>query len=131
MSALTYATAKLLRVLPRERVTRVMGMLADHSWSPPVGRAVVALYSRVYDVELGECEETQWDSFDSFFTRVLRRGARPVDSDLRSIVSPADGRIDSMGPIGDDSTFRVKGRPYRLEELVGDGEEAGRYRGGH
>jgi phosphatidylserine decarboxylase len=129
MSALTYATAQLLRALPRERVTRVMGRLADHAWSPPLGRAVVALYSRLYDVSLDECDEERWDSFDSFFTRELREGARPVDRDVRAIVSPADGRIDSMGPIDDDSTFLVKGRPYRLGELVGDAE-AKRYRGG-
>jgi phosphatidylserine decarboxylase len=130
MSALTYATAQLLRALPRERVTRVMGMLADHAWSPGLGRAVVALYSRIYDVALDECDETRWDSFDSFFTRELRDGARPVQRDVRSIVSPADGTIDSMGPIDDGSTFLVKGRPYRLDELVADAEEARRYRGG-
>ncbi len=130
MSALTYATAQLLRVLPRERVTRAMGMLADHAWSPPLGRAVVALYSRFYGVALGDCDETYWDSFDSFFTRELRDGTRPIDRDAHAIVSPADGRIDSMGPIDDGSTFLVKGRRYELEELVADREEARRYRGG-
>ena len=131
MSALTYATAQLLRVVPRERVTRVMGRLADHAWSPPLGRAVVALYSRVYDVALGECDETSWGSFDSFFTRELRDGARPVDKDPLAIVSPADGRIDSMGPIEAGATFLVKGRRYQASELVGDAEEAERYTGGH
>ena len=129
MSALTYATAQLLRALPRERVTRVMGRLADHAWSPPLGRAVVALYSRLYDVALDECDETRWDCFDSFFTRELRDGARPIDRDARAIVSPADGHIDSMGPIDDASRFLVKGRSYELGELVGDAE-AKRYRGG-
>jgi phosphatidylserine decarboxylase len=131
MSALTYATAQLLRALPRERFTRVMGRLADHAWSPPLGRAVVALYSRLYDVALDECDETYWDSFDSFFTRELRDGARPIARDSHVIVSPADGHIDSMGPIDERSTFVVKGRPYRLDELVADPEEAKRYRGGH
>ena len=50
MSAVTYATAQILRVLPRARIGRAIGRLADHRWSPPVGRAVVGLYSRVYDV---------------------------------------------------------------------------------
>jgi phosphatidylserine decarboxylase len=130
MSALTYATAQLLRVLPRARVTRAIGRWADHAWSPPVGKAVVALYSRLYDVELHECEARSWDNFDSFFTRELRHGARPIDDDPRAIVSPADGRIESMGRIEQGATFLVKGRPYRVDELVGDSAEAERYAGG-
>jgi phosphatidylserine decarboxylase len=91
----------------------------------------VALYARVYDVELDECEPTSgWDSFDAFFTRRLRPGARPVDADPARIVSPADGRVESMGRIDDDRTFLVKGRPYRVDELVGDVTEARRYVGG-
>jgi phosphatidylserine decarboxylase len=130
MSALTYATAQLLRVLPRERVTRAMGRLADRRWSAPVGRAVVALYSRVYKVEFADCCETSWTSFDSFFTRSLRDGTRPVDPDPRAIVSPADGRLASIGPIDESSTLVVKGQRYRLDELVGDPTEARRYAGG-
>jgi len=131
MSALTYAAAQLLRVLPRRRVSRAMGMLAEHEWSQPLGRAVVGLYSRAYDIDTGECEKTAgWRSFDEFFTRELKTGARPVDGDDSVIVSPADGRVESIGPISSSSTFMVKGRPYRVEELVGDATEARRYVGG-
>jgi phosphatidylserine decarboxylase len=131
MRAITYATAQILRALPRERVSRAAGWLADRAWSRPVGRAVVGVYSRAYDVSLDECEEQGgWTSFDHFFTRALRDGARPVDKDPRVTVSPADGRVESMGPVDDGSVFVVKGRPYRVEELVGDADEAARYRGG-
>jgi phosphatidylserine decarboxylase len=134
MSAVTYATAQILRVLPRARIGRALGRLADRRWSPPVGRAVVELYSRVYDVHLDECADSQnsggWASFDAFFTRRLRDGARAVDPDPRVVVSPADGRIESMGPIDEGGTFRVKGRPYAVAELVGDAQEARRFLGG-
>ncbi len=131
MSALTFAAAQLLRVLPRRRITRAMGRLADHRWSPPVERAVVGLYSRVYRVDTGECtRQSGFGNFDEFFTRSLRPGARPIDSAREAIVSPADGRLDSMGPITPDATFHVKGRPYRVGELLGDDDEARRYEGG-
>ena len=131
MSALTFATAQLLRVLPRAGVSRVMGKLADHSWSPPLGRAVVGLYTRAYDVRLDECQQQGgWESFDQFFTRPLRHDARPLSGDERTIVSPADGRLDAPGPVDDDATYLVKGRPYRAEELLGSAEEARRYKGG-
>ena len=131
MRAITYATAQILRVLPRAGVSRAAGWLADRSWSRPVGEAVVGVYSRAYDVRLDDCAESGgWTSFDHFFTRALRDGARPVDRDPHVIVSPADGRVESMGPVGRDSTYVVKGRPYRVEELVGDADEAARYVGG-
>jgi phosphatidylserine decarboxylase len=131
MSAVTYATAQILRVLPRARIGQAIGRLADRPWSAPVGRAVVGLYSRVYDVRLDECaEHGGWASFDAFFTRRLREGARPVDPDPRVVASPADGRIESMGRIDAGGTFTVKGRPYAVPELVGDPHEAERFLGG-
>jgi phosphatidylserine decarboxylase len=131
MSAVTYATAQILRVLPRARIGQVLGRLADRRWSGPVGRAVVGVYSHLYDVELDECVENGgWASFDAFFTRRLRDGSRVVDPDPRAVVSPADGRIESMGGIDEGGTFVVKGRPYAVAELVGDAQEARRFLGG-
>jgi phosphatidylserine decarboxylase len=131
MSAVTYATAQFLRVLPRARIGRALGRLADHSWSPPVGRAVVGLYSHMYDVHLDECvHRGPWPSFDAFFTRRLREGARQVSRDPRCVLSPADGRVESMGRVGREGTFVVKGRPYRVAELVGDAAEAEQFIGG-
>jgi phosphatidylserine decarboxylase len=131
MSAVTYATAQILRVLPRARIGRAIGRLADRPWSQPLGRAVVGLYSRVYDVEFDDClEEGGWTSFDAFFTRRLRDGARSVDPDPRTVTCPADGRIESMGTIDPGGTFVVKKRPYAVAELVGDANEARRFLGG-
>jgi phosphatidylserine decarboxylase len=108
-----------------------MGRLADRRWSPPVERAVVGLYSRIYRVDTGDCtRQDGYDSFDEFFTRTLRPEARPIDHARDAIVSPADGVIGSMGTIDTDATFMVKGRPYRVRELLDDDVEAKRYVGG-
>ncbi len=112
-------------------MSRAAGWLADLPWPPPVGKAVVSVYSRAYEVSLDECAERDgWTSFDHFFTRTLRDGVRPVDADPDVLVSPADGRLESPGCVDASSTFLVKGRPYRVEELVGDAGEAQRYIGG-
>ncbi|MBX3226879.1 MAG: phosphatidylserine decarboxylase [Labilithrix sp.] len=130
MNALTYATAQILRVLPRTRITRAMGKLADYEWGDRLGKAVVDAYARAYDVEWNECKKTSgFRSFDEFFTRELREGARVFPTDPKVVISPADGRVDSIGPV-DGRTFSVKGRPYDVEELVGDAEDAKRYAGG-
>ncbi len=130
MKPITYATAQILRVLPRRRITRAMGRLSDYPWPERVGKAVVDLYCRAYHVELDECAKASgFSCFDEFFTRELKGGARPLPGDPAIVASPADGRVDSLGAI-DGRLFRVKGRPYRVDELVGDEEEARRFDGG-
>jgi phosphatidylserine decarboxylase len=131
MSAVTFVAAQILRMLPRARISHAVGRLADQPLAPPVERAVVGLYSRVYDVTFDDCAQTSdFHSFDAFFTRTLRKGARTVDPDPTTVVSPADGRVDSMARIDGEGTFLVKGRPYRVDELVGDRAAAERLRGG-
>jgi phosphatidylserine decarboxylase len=131
MSAVTYATARILRALPRARIGRAIGRLADRRWSGPVGRAVVGLYSHVYDVRFDECEKRgDWANFDAFFTRKLRAGVRPIDPDPHTVLSPADGTVESAGPVDERGGFIVKGRPYSVAELVGNEADARRFDGG-
>jgi phosphatidylserine decarboxylase len=134
MSAVTYATAQILRVLPRQRIGQAIGRLADSPWPAPVGRAIVGLYSRVYDIAFDECIDAReaggWASFDAFFTRKLREGVRAIDRDPRAVLSPADGRIESMARIEEGGAFLVKGRRYSVDELAGDSHEAQRLLGG-
>jgi phosphatidylserine decarboxylase len=132
MTAATYAAAQLLRVLPRERITRFVGRLCDVRLPPKVASAVVDLYVRAYRVDLDDAilPEGSFPSFDAFFTRPLREGARPAYADADAIVSPADGRLEDIGPVSAGGRLLIKGRDYAVAELVGDPAEVARYEGG-
>jgi phosphatidylserine decarboxylase len=132
MTVATYAAAQILRVLPRARITRAVGRLCDVRLPAPVSAAVVGLYVKAYQVELAEAvvPEGAFPSFDAFFTRPLRQGARPLCSDPNAIVSPSDGRIESIGPVDETGSFQIKGRHYSAVDLVGDAADAARYHGG-
>jgi phosphatidylserine decarboxylase len=133
MSVATYAAAQLLRVLPRVRITRAVGRLADARIPAPLARAVVGIYAKAYAVDLEEALHPNggYPSFDAFFTRELRPGARPECESDQAIVSPADGRLDALGPVEKGGRFHVKGREYSAAELLGDPAEVERYEGGH
>jgi phosphatidylserine decarboxylase len=132
MSVATFAAVHILRALPRTRVSRAVGRLCDASLSAGVSRAVVGLYVRAYRVDLDECQpnEGAYESFDQFFTRKLKPGQRAICQNEREIASPADGRIEAIGPVDLEGTLLVKNKAYRVDELIGDTEDAERYRGG-
>lgn len=130
MGVMTYAAAQLLRVLPRNAISRALGALCEAELPAPMMRGIVAAYSRAYDVNLQEALPSDYASFDAFFTRKLREGARPLDGDDRTMVSPADGKIVDLGRADVGGTIRVKGKPYTLEELIGDAAWARELSGG-
>ena len=131
MPLATYAAAQLLRVLPRTQITRAVGRLCDVRLHPAVAQAVVGLYVKAYQVDLDDCvADGAFPSFDAFFTRPLREGARPHSADAAAIVSPADGRLEDAGPVSAGGRLFIKGRAYQLAELVGDPAEVARYEGG-
>jgi len=80
-------------------------------------------------VNLDEAEGSgDYASFDEFFTRRLRDGVRPIAD--TSVVSPADGRLEHMGPVRPNGRIAVKAAEYSVGELIGDDMEAPRYVGG-
>lgn len=134
MNVGTYAFAQLLRVLPRTRITRAVGRLVDLELPPQLSRAVVGAYVRAYGVDLDEAEPLNgrgaYASFDAFFTRPLRHGARPLSAPPHAMLSPADGRLDAYGPVEADGEILVKGRAYQATDLLASNQAAQRYLGG-
>ncbi len=130
VSLTTFAAAQLLKVLPRVRISRIVGRLCDRSLHPHLSRAIAQAYCRAYDVNMDEVapQSAPYGSFDAFFTRALRDGARSISSD--ALVSPADGALLSSGHVDDQAIINVKGRPYDVAELIGDPALARRYCGG-
>lgn len=130
MSVATYAAAQFLRLLPRAGLSHAVGRLCERPIPGGLSRAVTGLYVRAYGVDMAEVapEPAGYPSFDAFFTRPLRQGARTIGEG--GIVSPADGKLVAAGPIDGASRIHVKKQAYGVGELVGDEGEAERLSGG-
>jgi phosphatidylserine decarboxylase len=104
--------------------------LCEQPLPAPVSRWVSGAYSRAYRVNLAEAEPLAdaYPSFDAFFTRKLREGARPI-ADAR-VTSPSDGLIVAVGDVVGGTNIQVKGRPYAVDELIASSDDARRYVGG-
>ena len=80
-----------------------------------------------YNVDLGEAENpdpASYRHFNAFFTRALRKGARPQPSDPQAILSPADGRISQAGTVAAGRLLQAKARDFSVAELLGDEKAA-------
>jgi phosphatidylserine decarboxylase len=129
VSVSTFAAARLIRALPRVPLSRAVGRLCEKSLPLPFSKLVQDIYCSAYAVNLEEAESPgPYPSFDAFFTRSLRAGARPIADD--EIVSPADGKLSAAGPVDAGSRIVVKKQAYDVAELVGDAADGRRYRGG-
>jgi phosphatidylserine decarboxylase len=124
--------ATSLRVLPRKRISRVLGQLARIQPPHYMVQKAIDLYCSAYNVDLSEVDipDGGFTSFDAFFTRKLIAGSRPVDPDPNCVVSPADGVLLEAGALGKETAFTVKGRSYEVRELIGDHEKARAFEGG-
>lgn len=125
-------TELALRPLAFRPFSRAMGSLADWKAPKPVLSRALRLYVDKYGVDLDEMAEPldSYDSFNAFFTRALRPGIRPVDTDPQTLVSPVDGFALQHGRVQDGQIFQAKGRGYSLTELLADGALARQMTGG-
>ncbi|MGY3264670.1 archaetidylserine decarboxylase [Lysobacter sp. HA35] len=117
---------RLTYALPHRFLSSLARSLA-YSKHPRVSRWLIDTVTRKFGVDLEEAAEADprsYDSFNAFFTRSLKRGARTAHVDANSLVMPADGRISQCGPIRNGEIFQAKGRSFTAAELLGSEEDA-------
>ena len=128
MSLLT----SLTYVLPHRLLSSLARRLA-YSTSPGTKQWLIDTVTRKFDVDLSEAAEPDpraYPSFNAFFTRALKPGARVADPDPRVVLMPADGHISQCGAIEDGRIFQAKGQSFTAAELLGDAAAAEPFRNG-
>ena len=122
----------LQHLAPQKTLSRIVRAATRWTWRPwknfLIGRVVHAY--RVDMREAAQPDPYAFLSFNDFFTRGLRVGARRAEGDAGTIVSPADGRISQIGRVEAGRILQAKGRNYTVAELLADPEAAERYRDG-
>jgi phosphatidylserine decarboxylase len=116
------------------RLLSSLARSAAYSENPWLKQRFIDTVVRNFDVDLAEAAQpnpTAYPSFNAFFTRALKPGARTPDPDPRALLMPADGRISQLGPIeADGRIFQAKGQSFTAAELLGDAEAARVFAGG-
>ncbi|MDF1628183.1 MAG: archaetidylserine decarboxylase [Alcanivoracaceae bacterium] len=108
-------------ILPHHLLSRLVGTLA-RSEIPWIKTTFINLFRKQFKIDLGEAQiedPDQFASFNAFFTRALKEGARPICEESSAIVCPADGAISQLGRIRGSDVMQAKGQYFSLYELVG------------
>ena len=115
ITTLTYA-------LPHRLMSAAARKLA-YSRSPAIKQWLIDTVTRKFKVDLDEAVEPDpnaYPTFNAFFTRALKPGARIPDPDPRAMLMPADGHISQCGDIVNGRIFQAKGQSFTAAELLGD-----------
>lgn len=98
----------------------------------PASRLRIAPFIKTYGVNAEEFADPteSYCSFNEFFYRKLKPGARPIDAEPRAAVFPADGRHLGFQDVSKLEGIFVKGAVFDLTKLVADNELARRFRDG-
>jgi phosphatidylserine decarboxylase len=119
-------------LLPKKALTCLAGWGAS-ARGGTLTTAFIRWFVGRYGVNMDEAAQpdiSAYPSFNEFFTRPLKAGARPLAS--APLISPVDGAISQLGPIEQDQIFQAKGHSYSTTTLVGgDARLAAQFQDGH
>lgn len=103
----------LLRPLIHPTVSRWGGRLLDS----PLSALAVPFFVKAQGIDLRHCQKRRFHSYNDFFTRSLKEGARPLAQDTDRLISPCDGKL-LVYPIFSDGYFAIKHTPYTVASLI-------------
>jgi phosphatidylserine decarboxylase len=112
----------LQHALPKDLISAATYRIArsERAW---LARPLIRWFARAYRVDLAEAEHAElerYPTFNAFFTRALRAGARELAAGADTVVAPCDGTLTELGALDADTLLQAKGRTYTLAELLGE-----------
>jgi phosphatidylserine decarboxylase len=118
MSARLFVALQYL--LPQHLLSALVGALA-RSRAAWIRRPLLAFFMRTYRPDMSDAlnpDPHSYATFNEFFTRALKPGARVPSPVPRAILSPVDGRISAIGESTAGRIIQAKGRDYALGALL-------------
>lgn len=121
----------LQHLLPKKQLTEFAGLVAG-SASGALTTWLIRWFVAKYGVDMSEAADPDvqsYKTFNDFFTRPLKVGARPLAR--ADFICPVDGAISQLGTIDDHHILQAKGHRFTTTALVGgDRELAATFRHG-
>lgn len=82
------------------------------------------------DESISERPTSDYHTFNEYFSRKLKKSARPIHSDIDSVCIPADGRLTLFPKMSDKRVFSIKGNSFTLKDFLHSEALAAKYNNG-
>ena len=112
-------------IMPQLYLTQLAGWFAQQKWGA-VTHFVIKAFAKKYNVDMNEAKKenfSDYESFNQFFIRELKDGARKINENPTALCLPADGRVSQIGHIDDERLLQAKGHFFSLSDLLAGDEE--------
>lgn len=129
----SFLSTLILHVVPHRPLARIAWWITRVRLAP-VKNILIRFFVHLYRVDMDEAAEPdprRYPSFNAFFVRALRPGARPLPEDPLEIASPADSVVSACGEIREGQMIQAKGIAYTSAALLGDAFLAEEFTGGN
>lgn len=115
-------------LIKKKLFSKLYGAYCDTSLS----KKKISNFIKEFNIDMNISSNTidDFNNFNDFFVRSLKKEARPIDTENNIFISPGDGRLFAYENISIDKLIQVKGIHYSLSELIGDDALAKDYEGG-
>lgn len=110
---------------PKHAITRLVGKLASAKLGS-ITTAIIKVFIKQYKINMNEAlhsDPAYFKTFNEFFVRELKEGARPVAESAQTLVHPADACVSQFGPIENGLLIQAKAHNYSAQELLGGDAE--------
>ena len=114
------------RLLLKPLTAPWLSKLAGRFLSTKASKIFIEPFIRNNVINMLEYERVEYGSFNDFFSRRIRPGARPVDMDPEHLISPADSKLTAL-PITENGRFTLKHTEYTVGSLLKDPALAAEY----
>ncbi|MBF0433177.1 MAG: phosphatidylserine decarboxylase [Fibrobacteria bacterium] len=122
----------LLYLVPKNWLSAIIGKIAFASFPFGLQSIMKNLFVKGFKLNVDEAEHplNHYPTAGDLFIRKLKPGSRPLGQGL--LISPVDGKITQTGCFKGSSTClqQIKGRKYKLSQLIGNVEDAQQFAGG-
>ena len=117
------------RLLLKPLTAPWLSKLAGRFLSTKASKVFIKPFIKSNRIDMSQFEPVEYGSYNDFFSRRIREGARTVDMDPGHLISPADSKLTAL-PITENGRFTLKHTEYTVGSLLKNPALAAEYVGG-
>lgn len=115
-----------VRILTLPAISKLGGRILNSG----ISKFAISPFIAKNHIDMSEYEKQDYESYNDFFTRRIKKKRRPVNMSDDILISPCDGKL-SVSRIDKDSVFTIKNSSYTVESLLRNKKLAKDFGGGY